>query len=89
MRARWEEGIGSRVLDDGVGAGGEFRETIGSLKGICVRSFPEVLVDVRSAALGSGPGLGPSGGVGTSNPSVGTSVASITRQVSSASLLFP
>jgi len=44
-----------------------------------VRSFPEVLVDVQSAALGGGAGPGGAGDRGSS--SVGTSVASITRQI--------
>lgn len=49
--------------------GHEFKDVITALKGICVRSFPEVLVDVQTAAIGSGR-------------EVGTSVAPITRQVS-------
>jgi exocyst complex protein 7 len=73
LQAPWENAIGSRVIaDDGVG--GEFKETLTTLRGICVRSFPEVLVDVQSAALGSGSGPG-------GETSVGTSVAGITKQV--------
>ena len=52
-------------------AGGEFRKTLNTLRMICVRSFSEALVDVRTAAMGAG----------AAGRKVGTSIAPITRQV--------
>jgi exocyst complex component 7 len=68
LQAQWDNSITVRVTGE---AGGEFKEILTNLKGICVRSFPEVLVDIQTAALGTGPG----------GREVGTSVAPITRQV--------
>jgi hypothetical protein len=68
LQAQWESAISSRTTGE---SGSEFREILNNLRGICVRSFPEVLVDVQTAAMGAG----------AAGREVGTSVAPITRQV--------
>jgi exocyst complex protein 7 len=52
------------------GTGNELKEGLNSLRAICLRSFPEILADIKLAALSSGPGgkgnnVGPGGEMST------------------------
>jgi len=50
-QSRWES-----VLEKRGREGNELRDGLNALRGVCLRSFPEYLVDLKLAATGKGGG---------------------------------